>query len=99
LAKSDKALERLKSIPKDFNWNELVSILKRFGYRLQNSSGGGSARRFTNESTKHRIFLHEPHPTSIVKAYALRQVVESLQEVGVIDREIEELRENENEDE
>jgi hypothetical protein len=99
LAKSDKALERLKSIPKDFTWNELVSILKRLGYRLQNSSGGGSARRFVNELTKHKILLHEPHPTNVVKKYALRQVVESLQGAGVIDREIEELRENEDEDE
>lgn len=37
----EKLIERFKSQPKDFNWDELVRLFSIFGYKIDNK--GGSA--------------------------------------------------------
>lgn len=79
MTKIDKALERFYSIPKDFTWDELVKVLESIGYsEIKKGKTGGSRRKFSN-SAKHIINLHKPHPENIVKTYALKQVIESLE--------------------
>lgn len=87
MSKFDKLLTRFLSVPADFRWDELESMLSSYGYKLRpTKKTGGSRRAFVNEGTGHVLNLHEPHPGSIVKRYALRQVIDSLKEVGVIKR-------------
>lgn len=73
-----RLMERFKTKPKDFSWDELVRRLESLGYR-QASSGKttGSRCRFIHE-TAPTINLHRPHPGKIVRAYALRNVLEAL---------------------
>lgn len=81
----EKLLKRFLSKPKDFTYPELVKLLKFFGYE-ENTGGktGGSSRSFVNDEKK-VIFLHEPHPGNILKSYAIRNVINHLQENGDID--------------
>ncbi|MGJ8515071.1 type II toxin-antitoxin system HicA family toxin [Carnimonas bestiolae] len=79
---SDKRLDRLLQKPKDFSWDELVSLLRSLGYSLR-SKKGGSYRRFIDDSNR-KILLHEPHPQKVLKAYAIEQVIENLKEHGKI---------------
>lgn len=81
MSKSEKLLERLKSVPADFTWNELVVVLSSFGY--SECSGDGSRRFFLNKDSGHKIRLHKPHPGIIVKKYALRQVLDSLKSQNI----------------
>lgn len=78
MSKKDKLKNRLYLLPKDFTWDELVTVLSNMGYEEMNS-GGTSGRKFVDER-KHIISLHKPHPSNIVKLYALKQVVQVLQE-------------------
>ena len=80
----DKLIARFRSNPRDFTWDELVSLLKGLGYR-EAASGrtGGSRRRFLHP-TAPTIALHKPHPGSIVKTYVIDQVARILTEEGLI---------------
>ena len=78
MSQKEKLIKRLKSQPKDFTVDELEQLLKYFGYKKSNSgTTSGSRLRFTKENGK-TIFLHRPHPGNILKAYAIKQVIEIL---------------------
>ncbi|MEK7376441.1 MAG: type II toxin-antitoxin system HicA family toxin [Candidatus Margulisiibacteriota bacterium] len=74
-------LQRLLSRPKDFTWDELVTLLKKMGY--SELSGAGSRKKFANEK-KDIIHLHRPHPGKILKRYMIDIVIEHLKEKGKI---------------
>ena len=75
MTKRDKLEQRLYTLPSDFTWDNLISVLKGHGYILHN--GKGSRRKFIHKS-KEMINLHEPHPSGIMPVYALKQVIEKL---------------------
>lgn len=84
MSKTEKLLQRLLSVPKDFTWEELIKLLGLFGYvELKKGKTGGSRRKFANEN-KNVIILHKPHPGNIVKGYALKQVITQLKDKGYI---------------
>jgi hypothetical protein len=87
MSKKDKLLFRLLSIPKDFTWAELITLLASFGFEeLKKSKTVGSRRKFGDD--QHRVIsLHRPHPGNVMKRYALRQVIEQLKDMGVIKNE------------
>ena len=78
MSKKGKLIERFKSFPNDFTWDELVRLLGYFGYKEYTSGKtGGSRRKFINDD-KLIISLHKPHPGNIVKRYVLDDVFEYL---------------------
>jgi hypothetical protein len=84
LSKTEKLIERLLSHPKDFSWDELSKVLTHFGYEeLKTGKTGGSRRKFS-DNAKNIISLHKPHPGNILKAYAIKEVVEHLKVKGKI---------------
>lgn len=84
MSKTEKLLQRLLSVPRDFTWDELINILGLFGFNeLKKGKTGGSRRKFADEN-KNVIILHKPHPGNIVKEYALKQVITQLKDKGYI---------------
>jgi hypothetical protein len=84
MSRQEKLINRLLSIPKDFTWDELCKVVAFFGYEeLTGGKTGGSRRRFV-DSLKNIITLHKPHPSNIVKSYAIREVIAHLKEKGHI---------------
>ena len=87
MSKTEKLLQRLLSVPKDFTWDELTKLLGLFGFiELKKGKTGGSRRKFADEK-KNVIILHKPHPGNIVKEYAIRQVITQLKDKGYIQNE------------
>ena len=82
MGKRKKLIARFKTIPADFKWRELTLLLKMLGY--QKIQGSGSRVKFENGNADQMINLHRPHPGSIVKRYALRQLMEKLKQGGLI---------------
>jgi len=85
MTRADKALARLcaNPRPKDFTWDELVTVLARFEYRLEQD--GSSHCKFLNANTGVSISLSRPHGGKPeLKAYQVRQVVEHLTEHGYL---------------
>jgi len=84
MSKHEKLLLRLLSIPSDFTWEELITLLTKLGYEeLKKGKTGGSRRKLADKKNN-IIMLHKPHPGNIVKKYAIRQVIEHLHEKGHI---------------
>lgn len=79
MSKKEKLRARLDSLPKDFTWDELVTLMNYYDFRMLN--GKGSRRKFYNESINRIVSYHEPHPSSIVKKYVLIDVKALLDEL------------------
>ena len=82
MSKHEKLLHRLLSKPKDFEWSEAVSILESSGFEI--IKGSGSRRKFRHTETNAIIILHEPHPSKIMKLYAIEIIINTLKEGGFL---------------
>ena len=82
MGKREKLIARLKTVPANFKWQELRLLLKALGY--QEIEGKGSRVKFANGNADQMINLHRPHPGNVVKRYALRQLIEKLEQGGLI---------------
>lgn len=81
MGRTEKLLKRLQSKPKDFSWDELTTLLHALGYEVETGGkSGGSRRKFFSAATGNVMFFHKPHPSGILKAYQLKQVIENLKE-------------------
>jgi hypothetical protein len=76
VSKLQKAIERLLAKPMDYTWDELLSLMIALSYELRTS--GGSGRKFFDPISKALFFLHEPHPSKILKAYQIRAIIQFL---------------------
>ena len=85
MSQSDKLIERLKSKPKDFTFQEVETLLRKFGYNIvSGGKTGGSRVAFFNHTAKHRIHLHRPHPGNILKSYQVKNLICDLIERGLL---------------
>lgn len=85
MSKQDKLIERLKSKPKDFTYNEAKKILENFGF-VENNKGKTSGSRvyFQNDKLGEKIEFHKPHPKNILKPYVIKNLLSELKKIGVI---------------
>ena len=75
----NKLKERFKRLPKDFTFEETVTLLESMGYQKHNKGKtSGSRIRFKNEATGMYIDLHRPHPGSIMKEWMMKEIYRHL---------------------
>jgi len=84
LAKENKLLEKLKRVPKDFTFDEMTTLLKQLGFRL-NNKGKTSGSRVIFIFEDMLIPLHKPHPGNELKEYQLKDILSKLKEGGLIE--------------
>jgi hypothetical protein len=78
MTQKEKLITRFLSLPSDFRFEEMVSLLGYFGYmELKKGKTSGSRVKFMNQNGT-VILMHKPHPTGILKHYQLKQVKEIL---------------------
>jgi len=82
MSRKEKALARLMEAPKDFTWDELKTVMSAFGFALKTT--GGSGRKFIHEETGVTLFMHEPHPSKVLKAYQLHEAIDLLRREGFV---------------
>lgn len=82
MAKIEKLLRRLASKPADFEWSEFKTIMEHFGFELK--TAGGAGRKFIHPETRAVHFMHEPHPSKVLKAYQVRDAVAFLTKEGYL---------------
>ena len=84
MSRQSKLIERFKSKPSDFKWNELERLLSALGYEpAKQGKTGGSRRRFVHPEAP-IISLHKPHPGQILKRYQVEQILNTLTLEGLI---------------
>jgi hypothetical protein len=83
MGKKEKLLERLKSSPKDFTFEEMQSTLEALGFEMSNRGKTSGARvRFKKDTVS--VYLHKPHPRKGLLAYQIKQVLEILERESLI---------------
>lgn len=74
--KKDKLLKRFCTQPKDFTFDELVTVFSNCGFSISNKGNtSGSRIEFYNEEKKLSYIMHRPHPQNIIKGYVMKQVM------------------------
>jgi hypothetical protein len=85
MSRKDKLVKRLLSRPKDFTYDELVTILKVFGYvEVKSGQTAGSRRAFISEVNSHIIRLHKPHPDNVLRIYQIDIIISELRKGKLI---------------
>lgn len=84
MSKIEKEIERLKSKPKDYTYDELKYLLNKLDF-YENNKGktSGSAIEFKDVYGR-KIALHKPHPNNRIKPYIIKAVLNNLKEWGLI---------------
>ena len=79
MSRKEKLIKRFLSQPKDFTYQEMVTLLSSLGYVEQTKGKtSGSRVRFHNYDKKSIIDIHRPHPANIMKSTTMKDVLEKL---------------------
>ena len=79
-----KLIQKLKSKPKDFTFDETETLLRYLDFvRFDKGKTSGSRVIFVSEEHG-SIMLHKPHPQKEMKAYQVKQLLETLEQEGLI---------------
>ncbi len=84
MSKKEKLLKRLKSKPKDFTYEEAVTLLLQLGFEECNKGKTSGSRVGFKKDRNTKIQLHRPHPGKILKKYQIESLLEDLERYGVI---------------
>ena len=83
MGKKEKLIARLKSVPRDFTFEEARNLLELLGFgESDKGKTSGSRVKFRNGNVP--IFLHKPHPRKELKEYQVHYIIEVLAKEGLI---------------
>ena len=84
MGQKEKLIERLKSRPRDFTFEEAEALLRYLGF-TRSDKGRTSGSRVMFTSPEHPpILLHKPHPRKELLAYQVKQLVDYLEQEELI---------------
>lgn len=85
MGQKEKLIAKLRSNPRDFTFEEAETLLGYFTYKRNNKGKtSGSRVMFTSSEYKTKIILHKPHPRKELLAYQVRQLIEFLEQEGLL---------------
>ena len=80
----EKLIRKLKSVPRDMTFDEAETLLRYLTY-LRSNKGKTSGSRVMFTSDAHPpILLHKPHPRKELLEYQVKQLIEILEQEGLI---------------
>ena len=83
MGRKEKLIERLKTIPRDFTYEEMKNALISFGFKMSTKGKtSGSRVKFSKDDAV--VILHKPHPRKELLEYQLKQVLEVLEKEDLI---------------
>jgi hypothetical protein len=79
MSRHEKLKAKLLRLPRNFSFNEIVTLLAGFGYVMEERRrASGSAVMFYNKQLNDKIMFHKPHPEKELKRYILELIIEKL---------------------
>lgn len=85
MSQKDKLISKLKSNPKDFTFDEAESLLNYLSFTRSNKGKtSGSRVIFTSNTYRTKIMLHKPHPRKELLEYQVKQLIEQLEQEGLL---------------
>ena len=84
MGQKEKLIQRLKSKPRDFTFEEAERLLGYLSYR-RSDKGRTSGSRVAFISDEHAtILLHKPHPRKGLLEYQVKQLLDTLEQEGLV---------------
>ena len=85
MGQKEKLIEKLKSKPRSFTFDDAETLLAFFTYHRNNKGKtSGSRVMFTSEYYKTKILLHKPHRRKELLEYQVKQLIEIMKQEGLI---------------
>lgn len=84
MSKLEKAIERLKTKPKDFTYDELKKVLNNLGFCEDNKGNTSGSKVIFKNGYNQKIALHKPHPNNILKRYQINEILRLLKEWRIL---------------
>lgn len=85
MSSKEKLVDRFKSQPRNFTFDEMVRLFKVLGFDIDNKGGtSGSRIEFINHNKMLSYNMHKPHPEKEIKSYVMKQVFEYFMSNGLI---------------
>ncbi len=85
MGQKEKLIQKLKSNPKDFTFDEAESLLGFFTYTRRNKGKtSGSRVMFTSTKYRSKILLHKPHSRKELLEYQVKLLIEQLEQEGLL---------------
>ena len=84
MGQKEKLSARLKAKPKDFTFEDAETLLGYFNYYRSNKGKTSGSRVMFVSDEKAPILLHKPHPRKELLAYQVKQLLEKLEQEGLL---------------
>ena len=84
MGQKEKLIKKLKSRPKDFTFDEAEALLRYFTYSRSNKGRTSGSRVMFVSDEYAPILLHKPHPRKELLEYQIKQLIEVLEQEGLI---------------
>lgn len=85
MGQKEKLIAKLKASSKSFTFNEAETLLGYFSYyRSNKGKTSGSRIMFVSDVYKTKILLHKPHPRKELLEYQIKQLIEQLEQEGLL---------------
>ena len=84
MGQKEKLIEHLKSKPKDFTFNDAETLLGYFDYKRSNKGKTSGSRVMFVSDNHPPIMLHKPHPRKELLDYQVKQLLETLEQEGLL---------------
>ena len=84
MGQKEKLIQKLRSRPKDFTFQEAETLLGYLTYQRFNKGKTSGSRVLFYSEGHAPILLHKPHPSKELLEYQVRQLLETLEQEGLL---------------
>jgi hypothetical protein len=83
MSKKEKLIERLKSKPKNFTFDEMEALLFSLGFiKCKGGKTGGSRVKYARNGFP--VMIHKPHPSNELKPYQVSDILTALRKEQLV---------------
>jgi len=84
MGQKEKLIRKLKSVPRDMTFDEAETLLRYLTYLCSNKGKTSGSRVIFTSDSHPPILLHKPHPRKELLEYQVKQLIEILEQEGLI---------------
>ena len=84
MGQKEKLIEKLKAKPKTFTFDDAERLLGYCSYSRSNKGRTSGSRVMFVSETHPPILLHRPHPRKELLEYQIKQLIEILEQEGLL---------------
>ena len=84
MGQKEKLIEKLKSKPRNFTFDDTVRLLGFLTYTISTKGKTSGSRGMFVSDQYPPILMHKPHPRKELLEYQVKQLIEILEQEGLI---------------